>query len=42
MSLDRAWYVDGRRTDLERWKMITLREQLDLMLYGSRQKDIQR
>jgi len=40
--LEYAWYVDSRRTDLERWKVITLKEQLPLTLYGSRQQDIER
>lgn len=40
--LEYAWYVDGRRTDLERWKVITQKEQLALTNYGSRQQDIER
>lgn len=39
--LEYSWYVDGRRTDLERWKVITLKDQLGLTLYGSRQQDIE-
>ncbi len=39
--LEYAQYVEGRRTDLERWKVIVKREQLDLTLYGSRQADIE-
>lgn len=40
--LEYAQYVDGRRTDLERWKVIVEKEQLSLTLYGSRQEDIER
>ena len=40
--LEYAWYVDERRTDLERWKVIIEKEQLNLTLYGSRQQDIER
>ena len=40
--LEYAMYVDGRRTDLERWKVIAKQEQLGLTLYGSRQTDIER
>ncbi len=40
--LEYAWYVEGRRTDLERWKVIVKQEQLALTLYGSRQQDIER
>ncbi|MDE3089133.1 MAG: DUF2723 domain-containing protein, partial [Chloroflexota bacterium] len=39
--LEYAMYVDGRRTDLERWKVIVERDQLGLVLYGSRQQDIE-
>jgi hypothetical protein len=35
-------YVDGHRTDLERWKVIVEQEQVALTLYGSRQQDIER
>lgn len=40
--LEYAQYVDGRRTDLERWKVIIEQEQVALTLYGSRQADIER
>jgi hypothetical protein len=40
--LEYAQYVDGRRTDIERWKVIVEQEQLPLTLYGSRQADIER
>jgi len=40
--LEYAKYVEGRRTDLERWKVIVKQEQLGLTLYGSRQQDIER
>ena len=40
--LEYAWYVDNRRTDLERWKVITQQEQVALTNYGSRQQDIER
>lgn len=40
--LEYAQYVDGRRTDLKRWKVIVEKEQLPLTLYGSRQEDIER
>jgi len=40
--LEYAWYVEGRRTDLERWKVIVEQEQLSLTLYGSRQQDVER
>ncbi len=40
--LEYAMYVDGRRTDLERWKVIVKRDQLGLVPYGSRQEDIER
>jgi hypothetical protein len=40
--LEYAMYVDGRRTDLERWKVIVQQSQLGLVPYGSRQQDIER
>ncbi|MEW5718052.1 MAG: DUF2723 domain-containing protein [Chloroflexota bacterium] len=40
--LEYAQYVDHRRTDLERWKVIVKQEQVSLTLYGSRQADIER
>ncbi|MBI5031816.1 MAG: DUF2723 domain-containing protein [Chloroflexi bacterium] len=40
--LEYARYVDNQRADLERWKIIIEKEQLDLTLYGSRQQDIER
>jgi hypothetical protein len=40
--LEYAMYVDGRRADLERWKVIVEKEQLGLTDYGSRQEDIER
>ncbi len=40
--LEYAQYVDNRRTDLERWKVIVKQEQVSLTLYGSRQADIER
>lgn len=40
--LEYAMYVDGRRRDLERWKVIVKKEQLGLVPYGSRQEDIER
>ncbi len=40
--LEYSQYVDKRRTDLERWKVIVEQEQVALTLYGSRQADIER
>lgn len=40
--LEYSQYVDGKRRDIERWKVIVQREQLPLTLYGSRQEDIER
>lgn len=40
--LEYAQYVENRRTDLERWKVIVKQEQLQFTLYGSRQHDIER
>jgi hypothetical protein len=40
--LEYAMYVDGTRTDLERWKVIVQQSQLGLVPYGSRQADIER
>ncbi len=40
--LEYAMYVDGRRTDLERWKVIVQNYQLGQVPYGSRQQDIER
>lgn len=40
--LEYSQYVDKRRTDLERWKVIIEQEQVALTLYGSRQADIER
>ncbi|HEX7592913.1 MAG TPA: hypothetical protein VF429_01960, partial [Anaerolineae bacterium] len=40
--LEYAMYVDGRRTDLERWKVIVQNYQLGQVPYGSRQTDIER
>jgi len=39
--LEYAQYVEGRRADIERWKVIVVREQLQYTLYGSRQQDIE-
>ena len=39
--LEYAQYVDGRRIDLDRWKVIIEQEQVPLTLYGSRQADIE-
>lgn len=40
--LEYAQYVEQRRTDLERWKVIVKQEQLKFTLYGARQEDIER
>ena len=40
--LEYAMYVDGRRTDLERWKVIVKNYQLGQVPYDSRQGDIER
>lgn len=40
--LEYAMYVDGRRRDLERWKLITKNYQLGQVPYGSRQEDIEK
>ncbi len=40
--LEYAMYVDGKRTDLERWKVIVQNYQLGQVPYGSRQEDIER
>jgi hypothetical protein len=40
--LEYAQYVDHRRTDLERWKVIVRQAELGFTLYGSRQEDIER
>ncbi|HEX7587455.1 MAG TPA: DUF2723 domain-containing protein, partial [Anaerolineae bacterium] len=40
--LEYAMYVDGLRTDLERWKVIIQNYQLGQVPYGSRQEDIER
>ncbi len=40
--LEYAMYVDGKRTDLERWKVLIKNYQLGQVLYGSRQADIER
>ena len=40
--LEYAMYVDGKRTDLERWKVIIQKYQLGQVPYGSRQQDIER
>jgi hypothetical protein len=40
--LEYAQYVDHRRIDIERWKVIVKQEQVSLTLYGSRQQDIER
>ena len=40
--LEYAMYVDGQRTDLERWKVIIQNYQLGQVPYGSRQEDIER
>ncbi|MBM3130066.1 MAG: DUF2723 domain-containing protein [Chloroflexi bacterium] len=40
--LEYAQYVEHRRTDLERWKVIVKQEQLKFTDYGSRQSDIER
>ena len=40
--LEYSMYVEGRRVDLERWKVITQKYQLGLAAYGSRQEDIER
>jgi hypothetical protein len=39
--LEYAMYVDGQRTDLERWKVIIQNYQLGEVPYGSRQEDIE-
>ncbi len=39
--LEYAMYVDGRRRDLERWKLIINNYQLGQVPYGSRQEDIE-
>ena len=40
--LEYAQYVERRRTDLERWKVIVRQAELGYTLYGSRQEDIER
>lgn len=40
--LEYAQYVEHRRTDLERWKVIVRQAELQFTLYGSRQEDIER
>jgi hypothetical protein len=40
--LEYAQYVERRRTDLERWKVIVRQAELGFTLYGSRQEDIER
>jgi hypothetical protein len=40
--LEYAMYVDGKRTDLERWKVIVKNYQLGQVPYDSRQADIER
>ncbi len=40
--LEYAMYVDGKRTDLQRWKVIIQKYQLGQVPYGSRQEDIER
>ncbi|MCX7838991.1 MAG: DUF2723 domain-containing protein [Anaerolineae bacterium] len=40
--LEYAQYVEHRRTDLERWKVIVRKAELKYTLYGSRQEDIER
>ncbi len=40
--LEYAQYVEHRRTDLERWKVIVRQAELGFTLYGSRQEDIER
>ncbi len=42
VPLEYLMYVDGRRGDLERWKVIVKNDQLGLVPYGSRQEDIER
>lgn len=40
--LEYAMYVDGKRGDLDRWKIIIKNYQLGQVPYGSRQEDIER
>lgn len=40
--LEYAQYVEHRRTDLERWKVIVRKAELKFTVYGSRQEDIER
>ncbi len=40
--LEYAMYVDGQRTDLQRWKVIIQKYQLGEVPYGSRQQDIEK
>lgn len=40
--LEYMMYVDGRRRDLERWKLIVKEYQLGQVPYGSRQEDVER
>lgn len=42
VPLEYSMYVDGRRRDLERWKVIIKKYQLGQVPYGSRQEDIER
>lgn len=42
IPLEYAMYVDGKRTDLERWKVIVKNYQLGQVPYDSRQDDIER
>jgi hypothetical protein len=39
--LEYKMYVDNERRDLERWKVITLKNQLSIAAYGSRQDEIE-
>lgn len=40
--LEYAMYVDGRRRDLDRWKLLVKNYQLGQVPYGSRQEDIEK
>ncbi len=40
--LEYAMYVDGRRRDLDRWKLLVKQYQMGMVPYGSRQEEIER
>jgi hypothetical protein len=40
--LEYAMYVDGRRRDLDRWKLLVKQYQMGMVPYGSRQEEIEK